>query len=147
MEIRKCISTGRQSSVYSIWIPVEHVVPAEEHPDDEEDETDEKYDDTSPEDELNQHRLLDDSFENLEIVVKKYKEIETLKKSIKEKDSIIKELENKPSGVKKDPPLNKNINLPNLYQKIRVKLIGENRILAGKVIRNPKKKSVHRTLT
>ena len=130
-------------------IPVEHVVGAEEHLNDDDKEPvleeDEGGDNT--EDETNQDRLLDDSFENLEIVVQKEKEIDSLKKINEEKDSIIKELQNKAKSVEiKESEHKESKNLPNLYQSIRFQLSGNKQILAGKVIRKPKKRSIHKNI-
>ena len=129
-------------------IPIDHVVPAEEHTDDDDKEIDED-EEISPEDEENKERLMDDSFDDLSIVVQKDKEIETLKKAIQNKDTIISELESKVvTSAETDVEsvhVKRNVqNLPSLYQRIRFKQFGNPEVLAGKVVRVQKKKSKHR---
>ena len=112
-------------------IPVEHVVPAEKHLEDDE-IVEEETNDPAPDDVENHERLLDDSFENIEIVVQKEREIESLKKSIEEKDTIIRNLEQKALTGENLNQIDENVDLPNIWKKIKFKLVEEDQILVGK---------------
>ena len=115
-------------------IPLDRVVPAEEvHEDDD-------NDDAKEQDEENDARLLDDNFENVEMVVQKEKEIEKLLKIIQDKNDHIQKLETK------SLPPQTNVVLPKQFQKVKVKLLGKDEILVGKVVRKHKKKSTSRNI-
>jgi hypothetical protein len=124
---------------------VEHVVPAEKHLEDDE-RVEEEQNDPAPDDVENHERLLDDKFENLETVVQKEREIENLKKSIEEKDTIIRNLEQQASTVENQKHIDENVDLPNIWKKIKFKLIGEDQIFVGKVVRKQKKKSLYKNI-
>ena len=126
-------------------IPVEHVVPAEKHLEDDE-RVEEEQNDPAPDDVENHERLLDDSFENLETVVQKQREIESLKKSIEEKETIIRNLEQQASTVENQKHIDENVDLHNIWKKIKFKMFGEDQIFVGKVVRKQKKKSLYKNI-
>ena len=120
-------------------VPLDHVIPADEYNDAEEEEP-------SKEDEENSRRLDDDKFENVEILVEKEKEIEQLQKSVEDQAKVIKSLENKISENQKSINQPKSINLPNRYQSVRFKQSKTGKIIHGKVVHKHKKTSMNKNI-
>ena len=122
-------------------VTLDRVIPAGGYNNDAPEEVDKN-------DEVNKDRLLDDDFENVDIVVEKDKEIEQLKKQNAENEKHISELVKKAvdnaklqqKATHKKPP----IALPKLHHKIKFRLAGKNDFLFGKVMNKNKIKSVHK---
>ena len=122
-------------------VTLDRVIPAGGYNNDAPEEVDKN-------DEVNKDRLLDDDFENVDIVVEKDKEIEQLKKQNAENVKHISELVKKAvdnaklqqKATHKKPP----IALPKLHHKIKFRLAGKDDFHFGKVMNKNKVKSVHK---
>ena len=118
----------------------DHIIPAEECNIDTEQEID-------PKDVENSERLLDDTFEDVEIVAKKEKEIDELRKQNLEQENRIEMLENKVADSEKkkaNPP--SSCRLPKQWQHIRFQVDGNEDPMVGKVMKKHKNKSTHRNI-
>ena len=117
-------------------VSLDRVLPADQYHDASEEEIDKN-------DVENHERLLDDSFENVDILVDRNKEIEQLKKeNLKQKKQII-ELEKK-SVQPKSRKASHHVALPKLYKNIRFQLDGIEDFKFGKVIHRNKAGSIHK---
>ena len=121
-------------------VTLDRVIPADGYHDATDVEVDKN-------DEENEDRLLDDNFENIEIVVEKEREIDLLKKeNIAQKKQII-ELECAASGKSnsnKATHINPTMALPKLYQKIKFRKAGKEVFIFGKVVYKHKMASIHK---
>jgi hypothetical protein len=126
-------------------VPLDKVVPADEFQDTSEEEPDK-------DDVANCERLEDDGFHNAEIVAQKEKEIDKLVKCNLEQRDLIEELKGQIPTEKKPEPVAKvtkpKVNLPNLFQRIRLKVAGnkDDETLMGKVMVKQKPTSKHRNI-
>lgn len=119
-------------------VPLDRIVPAEEHPDLEEVELDQ--DDIN-----NDERLEDDSFENVDIIVKKDKEIEQLKNKMKELETEIKKKHSSQTKIQKQTkPI--DVLLPNMFKMISFQVDGNDEVITGKVLRKQKPNSIHKNI-
>ena len=147
MEIWNSTRKGRKSCVYKIWkfyqksSILDRIVPAEEHPDSQEEELDQ-------EDINNDERLEDDNFESVDIIVKKDKEIEQLKKKLKEMEKEMDNVQKKDSSQTKVRKQTKRMDLllPNMFKMISFQVDGNDEVITGKVLRKQKPNSIHKNI-
>ena len=119
-------------------VPLDRIVPADEHPESEEEELDQ-------EDINNAERLEDDNFENVDIIVKKDKEIEQLQRKLKEMETEMKKKDSFQTKVQKQTN-QKDLLLPNMFKMISFQVDGKEEVFTGKVLRKQKPNSIHKNI-
>ena len=121
-------------------VTLDRIIPADQCHNMEEDDIDHN-------DVENSDRLLDDDFNEVEIVAEKKKEIEKLQQQNKDQADRIKELEEKTSVPdKRRNNQTSSCILPKQFQKISFKVDGKDEPMCGKVMTKHKEKSIHRNI-